>query len=171
MDSSHTSCAEKCFGLLFKFECSPKLRFQALYSLTFVSFFYFLQTQFSVSLKVFTLEATLKTRWFCEDPAQTLNLEMTPDLICPNASLNQVNGARAKFIFKGALCSQFLLRRFYLCSCTGIFNIWLGLPVLHSWVYDRLSEADFYHLGTNLLLFCCTVGKSPPYHIKNARNN
>lgn len=122
MDSSHTSCAEKCFGLLFKFECSPKLRFQALYSLTLISFFYFLQTQFSVSLKVFTLKATLKTQWFCEDPEQTLNLETSPDLICPNASWDQVYGARAKFIFKGTLCSQFLLRRFYLCSSTGILT-------------------------------------------------
>lgn len=78
---------------------------------------------------------------------------MVPDIIYPNALLNQVYWARAVFIFKGTLCSQFLLRRFYLSSCTGIFNIWLSLPVLHSWMYDRLSEPDI----TPALPYCVFV--------------
>lgn len=169
MVSSHASCAEKCFWLVFK--CSPKSRFQALYSLALISSSHSLQSQFSVPLNMFTLKATLKTQWFYEDPEQTLDLETPPDIIWPNTSLNQVYQARVKFVFKGPLCLQFCWG-FSICVPAQAF-LTTGSVCPHcvaGCVLD--SKPDIHHFcRTVFLLYYFLLGKSLTYHIKVARDN
>lgn len=155
MDSSHTSCAEKYFGIVLKSESSPKSRFQALYSLTSISSSHSLQTQFAVPLNMFVLKAHSKLSNFMRTKRRCL--------IWRNP---QSSHAQMLYEFRSAgpglssslkvLCAHSSCWGISISFCTCIFNIWLNLPVLHSWIYDSLRTRylSLLHYSTVFLLYC-----------------